>query len=113
MVLYPTVVGLSRGTEGSSHRGLIIRLIIQMIRQDPSRSAWIDDAPNLSRPDPSGAIQIDAEHPSRNRKLVGRLTWPRARPIRRRWGPAGLAGDGRVGHGYSFAWESTWRSPSC
>jgi hypothetical protein len=42
---------------------------------------------------------------------VGRLTSPRARPIRRLWGPAGLAGDGRVGHGYSFAWESTWRSP--
>jgi hypothetical protein len=27
----------------------------------------------VSRPDPSGAIQIDAEHPSRNRKVVGSM----------------------------------------
>jgi hypothetical protein len=68
---YPTVVGWSRRTEGSSHRGLIIRLIIQMIRRDPSRSAWIDEASSVSRPDPSGTDQIDAEHPSRNRKVEG------------------------------------------
>jgi hypothetical protein len=42
--------------------GLIIRLIIQTIRRDPSRSDQIDDPSNLSRPDPSGADQIDAEH---------------------------------------------------
>jgi len=41
---------------------LIIRLIIQTIQQDPSGSVWIDEAPNVSRPDPSGADQIDAEH---------------------------------------------------
>jgi hypothetical protein len=41
---------------------LIIRLIIQTIRRDPSGSVWIDEAPNVSRPDPSGADQIDAEH---------------------------------------------------
>jgi hypothetical protein len=41
---------------------LIIRLIIQTIRQDPSGSVWIDEAPNLTSPDPSGADQIDAEH---------------------------------------------------
>jgi hypothetical protein len=41
---------------------LIIRLIIQTIRQDPSGSVWIDDPSNVSRPVPSGADQIDAEH---------------------------------------------------
>jgi hypothetical protein len=47
---------------GRRAAGLIIRLIIQTIRQDPSRSVWIDEASNLSRPDPSGADQIDVEH---------------------------------------------------
>jgi hypothetical protein len=42
--------------------GLIIRLIIQTIRRDPSGSDAIDEAPNLSSPDPTGADQIDAEH---------------------------------------------------
>jgi hypothetical protein len=41
---------------------LIIRLIIQTIRQDPTGSDQIDDPSNLSSPDPSGADQIDAEH---------------------------------------------------
>jgi hypothetical protein len=41
---------------------LIIRLIIQTILLDPSRSLWTDEAVNVSRPDPSGADQIDAEH---------------------------------------------------
>jgi hypothetical protein len=41
---------------------LIIRLIIQTIRRDRTRSDGIDEAPNVSRPDPSGADQIDAEH---------------------------------------------------
>jgi hypothetical protein len=36
------------------------RLIIQTIRRDRSGSVWIDDASNVSRPDPSGADQIDA-----------------------------------------------------
>src|SRR4029450_4115621 len=43
-------------------RRLIIRLIIQTTRRDPSGSVWTDDASNVSRPDPSGAEQIDAEH---------------------------------------------------
>ncbi len=43
-------------------RHLIIHLIIQTIQRDPSRSVWIDGAPNVSRHDPSGADQIDAEH---------------------------------------------------
>jgi hypothetical protein len=41
-------------------RGLDHRLIIQTIRLDPSGSVWIDEASNLSRPDPSGADQSDA-----------------------------------------------------
>jgi hypothetical protein len=43
-------------------RGLIIRLIIQTIRRDRTRSVWTDEAPNVSRPDPTGADQIDAAH---------------------------------------------------
>jgi hypothetical protein len=50
---------------------LIIRLIIQTILLYPSRAVWTDEAPNVSRLDPSGADQIDAEHPSRNRKVAG------------------------------------------
>jgi hypothetical protein len=42
--------------------GLIIRLIIQTIRQDPSGAVSTDEAPNVSRPDLSGADQTDAEH---------------------------------------------------
>jgi hypothetical protein len=41
---------------------LIIRLIIQTIRRVASQSVWIDDASNLSRPDSSGADQIDVAH---------------------------------------------------
>jgi hypothetical protein len=41
---------------------LIIRLIIQTIRRDPSEAVQIDEASNLSRPDPAGADQIDTEH---------------------------------------------------
>jgi hypothetical protein len=43
-------------------RRLIIRLIIQTIRRDPSGSVWTDEASNVSRPDRSGADQIDADH---------------------------------------------------
>ena len=50
---------------------LIIPMIIQTILLDPSRAIWTDEASNVSRPDPSGADQVDAEHPSRNRKVVG------------------------------------------
>jgi hypothetical protein len=41
---------------------LIIRLIIQTIRLDPSGSDQIDDPSNVSRPDRSGTDQIDAQH---------------------------------------------------
>jgi hypothetical protein len=50
---------------------LIIHLIIQTILLDPSRAVWTDEASNVSRLDPSGAVQSDAEHPSRNRKVEG------------------------------------------
>jgi hypothetical protein len=50
---------------------LIIPMIIQTIRLDPSRADWTDEASNVSRLDPSGSDQIDAEHPSRNRKGDG------------------------------------------
>ena len=73
-------------TEGAASHGLIIRLIIQTILQtillDPSGAVWTDEAPNVSRPDPTGADQIDAEHqptdlavggsnPSRRAKCAG------------------------------------------
>jgi hypothetical protein len=50
---------------------LIIPMIIQTILLDPTGAVWTDEPSNVSRPDPSGAVQIDAEHPSRNRKVVG------------------------------------------
>jgi hypothetical protein len=50
---------------------LIIPMIIQTIGLDPSGAVWTDEASNVSRPDPSGAIQIDAEHSTRNRKVEG------------------------------------------
>jgi hypothetical protein len=56
LVLTPPV------TEDSASRGLIIRLIIQTIRLDPSRSDQTDGASNVSRPDRSGPDQIDAQH---------------------------------------------------
>ena len=74
----------SRGlvAEGAAPHGLIIRLIIHTIRRDRTRSDQIDEALNVSRPDPSGADQIDAEHqatdlavggsnPSRRAKRAG------------------------------------------
>jgi hypothetical protein len=50
---------------------LIIPMIIQTIPLYPSGAVWTDRASNVSRPDPSGAVQADAEHPTRNRKVVG------------------------------------------
>ena len=50
---------------------VIIHLIIQTILLYPSGAVWTDEASNVSRPGPSGAIPTDAEHPTRNRKVVG------------------------------------------
>jgi hypothetical protein len=49
---------------------LIIRLIIQTIRPHPSGPIGIDEAPNLSRADPSGADQTDAEHQATDLAVV-------------------------------------------
>jgi len=40
---------------------LIIPMIIQTILLDPSGAISTDEASNVSRPDPSGAVQVDAE----------------------------------------------------
>jgi hypothetical protein len=48
--------------EGAASHGLIICLIIQTIRRDRCGSVWTDEAPDVSRPDRSGADQIDVEH---------------------------------------------------
>jgi hypothetical protein len=48
---------------------LIIRLIIQAIRRDRSGSLQIDKASDVSRPDRSGAGQIDAEHQATDWRL--------------------------------------------
>jgi hypothetical protein len=45
-------------------------MIIQTILLYPSGADWTDDASNVSRLDPTGSDQIDAEHPSRNRKVA-------------------------------------------
>jgi|SRR5215207_408865 hypothetical protein len=50
---------------------LIIRLIIQTILLYPSGAVWTDGPSNVSRLDPSGADQADADHPTRNRKVEG------------------------------------------
>jgi hypothetical protein len=52
---------------------LIISLIIQSILLDRLGVVWIDGTSNVSRLDPSGAVQFDAEHPARNRKVGLRL----------------------------------------
>ena len=43
------------------------RLIIQTVLLQPSGAVWTDDASNVSRPVPSGADQIDAEHQAPDR----------------------------------------------
>jgi hypothetical protein len=45
---------------------LIIRLIIRTIRLDPSGPDATDSPSHLSRRDPTGADQIDAEHQAPN-----------------------------------------------
>jgi hypothetical protein len=46
-------------------------MIIQTILLNPTGAVWTDSASNVSSPDPSEADQIDTEHPTRNRKVVG------------------------------------------
>jgi hypothetical protein len=56
------VVAAALVAEDAAPHSLIIPLIIHTIRWGPSRSDGIDEPPDLSRADPSGADQIDAEH---------------------------------------------------
>jgi hypothetical protein len=58
---------------------LIIRLIIQTILLDRSGSVWIDEAPNLSRSEPSGPDQIDAEHQPTDLAVGGSNPFRRAK----------------------------------
>jgi hypothetical protein len=62
LVPAPPVVAVGLGGKDSALHRLIIRVIIQTIRRDRSGSDQIDDLSNVSRPDPSGADQIDVEH---------------------------------------------------
>jgi hypothetical protein len=68
----------SEAVMGDARPNWLPCLIIQTIRQDPSRSVWTDEAPNLSRLDPSGADQIDAEHQATDLRLGVRI--PRGAP---------------------------------
>jgi hypothetical protein len=61
---------LALASDSVSDAPLIIPVILQTILLDPSGAVWTDGASNVSRPDPSQAIQIDAEHSTRNRKVV-------------------------------------------
>jgi len=94
-----------QGGRGLGSRALIIRLIIQTIRRDPTGSDQIDDPSNVSRPDRSGADQIDAEHqatdlavggsnPSRRTPSaqVNGLGWSHAGRLRSEAAFAALAG---------------------
>jgi hypothetical protein len=67
-------------------------LIIQTIRQNPSRSDQIDDSPNVSRPDPSRSDQIDAEHQATDLPLEpGQEAAMSSSTTRARWSLTGAA----------------------
>jgi len=53
---------------------LIIPMIIQTILLDPSGAVSTDSTSNVSRLDPPGADQIDADHPTRNRKIARKVS---------------------------------------
>jgi hypothetical protein len=119
LVTAPPVVTVVWAAEDSSPRRLIIRSIIQTIRLDPSRSAWIDEAPNLSRPDPSGTDQTDVEHQATDLAVGG------SNPSRRAASPQGCSSTScgrsaraRVWETASTAWttaattsRATWVGP--
>ena len=69
-------------------------MIIQTIGLDPPGAVWTDEAPNVSRLDPSGAIQADAEHPTHHRKVVGSNPTSGSVTTLQRVRPALLAGSG-------------------
>ena len=81
-------VGVDRGVPPSPREGdLIIPMIIRAIRRAPSVPASIDEAPNLSRTDPSGADQSNAEHQPTDLKVGGSYPSRRTKPpTQRRYG---------------------------
>jgi hypothetical protein len=52
-------------------RGIECAVIIQSTNLHPSGSDPIDATPDVSRQDPTSAVQVDAEHLTRNRKVAG------------------------------------------
>jgi hypothetical protein len=48
-------------------------MIIQTILLDPTEAVWTDEAANVSRPDPSGPDQVDAEHQATDLALGVRI----------------------------------------
>jgi hypothetical protein len=43
--------------------GMVIPMVIQTIQLDPPEPNWADDTSHLTSLDPTGADQLDAEHP--------------------------------------------------
>jgi hypothetical protein len=80
---------------------LIIPMIIQTIRLDPSGSVWIDGPPNVSRHDPTSAVQSDAEHLTRNRKVEGSNPSSGSKTAAQRLSPD-RSYDRPLAHGHSF-----------
>jgi hypothetical protein len=67
---------LSSASSGGPSMSLIIPLIIRTIRRDPSASVWIEGPSQLSRSDPSGSDQIDAEHQATDLAVRPWRRWP-------------------------------------
>jgi hypothetical protein len=99
---------------------LIIPMIIQTIGLHPSGALWTDGASNVSRPDPSGADQIDAEHQAtdlavgvRPRGVDAGCLWP-GRHLPSGRGPAMSTGAGKEAlSGCLYvrlppSWEKAW-----
>jgi hypothetical protein len=65
-------------------------MLIQTILLYPPGAVWTDGPSNVSRLDPSCAVQVDAEHPARNRQgegsdLLGPSRRLRSAPGRIEW----------------------------
>jgi len=61
----PECSGRTGGCSSTRGRRSRRALIIQTIVLDLSGSVWADEPSSVSRPDPSGADQVDAERPAR------------------------------------------------
>jgi hypothetical protein len=91
-------------------RGLIIPMIIQTTQLAPSQPNGTDDVPHVSRLDPTGANQSDAEHPPTDLVVVydraGWGAWHRLRSEVLRL--AALRPDGRLIESVG-SYPSPWR----